>query len=554
MSKKFYIKSNGAAVDVLTKEVYYKDGGTAHLFKEGDFVKTGGVATPILRFDTIPFGGRVSGTDMVFQFGISDKLLTENPKVVCLGSSTMAGMGLSAPNRLEDRLNAWLATNATGATLINYALGGQTMAAMRPTASGGTVGRNIDTALSDNPTIVFIDEPTNWAASYDVATQISYMEEIFEYAFARGVLVVFSGSRPRTPYSGTQDARLVDLNTTIAAHPYLKYVTSINFADFLQPSTVADLRTDYDQGDGIHLNSTGVLALADSISACWQRVFRAVTAFDQYEIENSADGSTGWALNQTITDMTVNQLIVAAATGYYRTRARLKDGSYTDYSEAVYLEEEETEPVADQRILVDIGGDGVNDFSISDTGVMTPSNAVGSGNPGQDGAGRWWNNVVDGRAGIWLSDPKDTNNVTVSGFSISVDKKPAGTYAPAGPDYSINFGGTNAAVSEYPAPAVRDNVYFHTSAGIVTATVTVPAGRVASIKFWGNRAATGPRVLQIRKAGDATWQEYEAANNTNFNTAVTISGLTGTSQIEMQVKSGSDFGHISILDTTITSA
>lgn len=338
MGKKFYIKSNGVAVDVLTKDVYCKSGETAHLFKEGDFVKSGGVAVPILRFDSIPFGGRVSGANMIFQFGISDKLLTASPTIVCLGSSTMAGQGLSSPNRLQDRLNAWLAANATGATLINYALGGQTMAALRPTASGGTAGRNIDTALADSPTIVLIDEPTNWAASYDVATQVAYMEEIFNYAFARGVLVVFTGSRPRTPYSGTQDARLVDLNAAISTHPYLKYVTCINFGNFLQPSTVADLRTDYDQGDGIHLNAAGVQALADDITAFWQRVFRAVTAFDQYTIEKSADGSTGWSVVQTITDMTLNQLTVAGETGYYRARARLKDGSYIDYSAVTYLE------------------------------------------------------------------------------------------------------------------------------------------------------------------------------------------------------------------------
>ncbi len=557
MGKKLYIKANGAAVDVLTKDVYYKVGGIAHLFKEGDFVKTGGVAAPILRFDTIPFGGRVSGVDMIFQFGISDNLLTDSPKVVCLGSSTMAGTGLSAPDRLEDRLNVWLSANATGATLINYALGGQTMAAMRPTASGGTVGRNIDTALADNPTIVFIDEPTNWAASYDVATQISYMEEIFNYAFARGVLVIFSGSRPRTPYSGAQDTRLVDLNTALAAHPYLKYVSCINFNDFLQPSTVADLRSDYDQGDGIHLNATGVQALADNITAFWQRVFRAVTAFDQYEIEKSADGSVGWALNQTITDMALNQLTVAAATGYYRARARVKDGSYTDYSEVVYLE---AAPVADQRLLFDIGGDGVqHNAAVVNTGVMTPDNTIGSGAVGTAGDGKKWNNVVDVRA-TWFTDPVDIDGNAVSGFSMAVDKLPAGQYFTGGAgetDYpygdSLNFGGNNSAVGDYPATAVQDNVFFHTSAGIVTATINVPAGRVAALKIWGNRAAADPRILQIRKAGEATWQEYDAGNNTNFNTAVTLTGLTGTSQIEMQVKSGSTFGHISVLDVTLTS-
>lgn len=550
MGKKFYIKSNGVAVDVLTQDTYYKSGGSAHLFKEGDFIKSGGVAAPILRFDSIPFGGRVSVDSAIFQFGISNQLLIASPKIVCLGSSTMEGYGLSSPNRLEDRLNAWLTTNATGHTLINYALGGQTMAAMRPTASGGTVGQNIDTALADNPTFVYIDEPTNWAASYDVATQIAYMEEIFEYAFAHGVLVVFPGSRPRTPYSGTQDTRLVDLNAAIASHEYLKYVTCITFSDFLKDGTVADLRDDYDQGDGIHLNATGVQALADDITAFWQHVLRVVSAFNQYTIEKSTDGLTGWSVVQTITDMTLNQLTIIGETGYYRARARLKDGSYTDYSAVTYLDFNEVEPPVGQRILIDFGGNGVADGGVADTGVMTPDNSITSGTPGQAADGLWWNNVVDCRAGTWIANPVDTVNAAVTGFSISADKKPGGTLNNA--DYSMNFAGTNAAVGDYPASAVRDSCYFDPSAGLVTLTFNIPAGFTASVKFWGNRAAAGPRILQVRKVGEVTWLEYESANNTNYATSATIEGLTGSVGIEFQIKSGSTFGYISIMDITLT--
>src|SRR5688572_29540037 len=106
MAKKVYFKSNGVAKDVLLYDMYIKNNsGVGVMIKEGSFIrKSDGIAYPLLRFDTIPFGGRVSSSNMIFQLGISDKLLFASPKVACIGSSTMAGFGLSNPNRLEDRL------------------------------------------------------------------------------------------------------------------------------------------------------------------------------------------------------------------------------------------------------------------------------------------------------------------------------------------------------------------------------------------------------------------------------------------------------------------
>lgn len=318
----------------------YDSTGALKLVREGDFTITSpiGTAVPVMRFDSIPFGGWISGSNMVFQYGTSSKLLTTSPKVVCLGSSTMAGFNLSSPNRLEDRLNAWLSANTTSPTLVNLAVAGYTMTNLRTVANGGTAGQNIEAAVAQNPTFIYVDEPTNWAASYDEATQISYMLEIFTYAFQRGILVIFGGSRPRTPYSGTQDTRLVNLNTLLQQHRTLKFVSVVNFSLFLQPSTVADLRSDYDQGDGIHLNATGVQALSASIVSFWQKALFAVTAYNQYVIEKSTDSGTTWGAFQTLTDMTLNRQTYTAATGLYRARARLKDNTtFTDNSATVSI-------------------------------------------------------------------------------------------------------------------------------------------------------------------------------------------------------------------------
>lgn len=214
-------------------------------------------------------------------------------------------------------------------------------------------------------------------------------------------------------------------------------------------------------------------------------------------------------------------------------------------------------PSGTQRILIDFGGDGVADDldgaggagSVADNGSKTPNNSAGA--TGQDANGRWWNNIVDVHAaGTIISNPVDTANNVVTGFSISVDKKPGGTFNVN--DLSINTAGTNSAVGDYPATAVQDNLYFYPGAGVVSFTFIIPSGKTASIKFWGNRAATGPRILQLKKSTDASYTlEYESANNTNYNTAVTFTGLTGTVVINCQVKSGSTFGHLSVLDITI---
>lgn len=549
----YHVRNNaGAWVDSLLSPVYYRNGAAWKQVKEGDFYRdSANTWKPILRFTSQPFGGWASSTNMIFQLGISPTLRTVNAKLACGGSSTMAGFGLSSPNRLEDRLLSWLTSTGTGATLNNYAVGGYTLANLRTVANGGTSGQNCEAMAAVRPTFAFILEPTNWAATYDVSTQITYMLELVTFFTARGILPFFGSSMPRTPYSGTQDTRLVTLNAQLKAHPILKYLTVNLFDDFLKVGTTADLRDDYDQGDGIHLNATGVQAVANKVSAFITNALRTVTAFDRYEIEHSANGSTGWSVVDTITDMTVNRRTLTGVTGYYRSRARLKNGAYDAYSATTFLDFDTPPP--SQRILIDFGGDGVPDGGVTDGGVMTPNNSIPSGTPGQDGTGKWWNNVVDCRAfsviGNWITNPVDTTNTVVTGMTISADKKPGGTLNAA--DFSMNFQGATVAVGEYPLTATGDSVYFDPSAGLVTLTFVIPAGRTATVKFWGSRNAPPPRILQVRKGGDVTFQEYEGGQNSTYTQAATLTGLTGTATVECQIKSGSSFGYISVMDITL---
>lgn len=199
------------------------------------------------------------------------------------------------------------------------------------------------------------------------------------------------------------------------------------------------------------------------------------------------------------------------------------------------------------RILIDLGANGVsgsNGSAGAVDGVRTPNNDAGT--TGQAGDGRWWNNREDFRAGTWISNPVDTANNTVTGFSISSNVRPSGSFGSN--DYSVNTGGTVSAVGDYPATAVRDNCYWHTS-GDANLTFVIPEGKKARIKFWGNRNDATARVLQFKLAEDGSWgPEYNAANNTTYGTAAVFTDITGTQVINVRVKSGSTFGHLSVID------
>lgn len=198
-----------------------------------------------------------------------------------------------------------------------------------------------------------------------------------------------------------------------------------------------------------------------------------------------------------------------------------------------------------QRVLIDLGGDGVADNGWTDNGMKTPDNAAGT--VGQAVDGKYWNNIVSGVAGTLSSNLKNILNVSAN-VSLSIDKLPSGTWA-SPTDFSMNYGGPSITINDYPTTAVFDNMYFHSSAGIVSLTFNIPSGKKASIKFWGSRS-TSPRSLDFRLAG-GTWSSYNMANNTDYNNGITFNNVTGIQTIEVRTSAGVDFGHISIIDMII---
>lgn len=197
------------------------------------------------------------------------------------------------------------------------------------------------------------------------------------------------------------------------------------------------------------------------------------------------------------------------------------------------------------RILIDLGSN------------QYPTPSIDSA------TGYYWNNISEDKIvstsypQTYLTNPVvDTLNNLVNGFSFSVDKMPAGSYPASvgnAPGNALNLTGVGAQVGDYPATATIDSLYLYSDAGIVTFTFNIPSGKSAVIKIWGSRAVSdATRILQARKAGDSTWSESNQANNTDYNNAITFSGITGTQNIEMQVKAGASFGYVGVLDITLS--
>jgi hypothetical protein len=172
---------------------------------------------------------------------------------------------------------------------------------------------------------------------------------------------------------------------------------------------------------------------------------------------------------------------------------------------------------------------------------------IGATATGTDQWGKVWNNLVDARPGVRISNAKTTTN-TATTISLEVLTRIDGTFSTTGK--GINAGNTIGIVSEYPASATADYAFGHKS---TTAGKWKVAGLTSSktytIKFWGTKSSTYNYTIQIKRSDETAWQEYNASNNKDFNRAAvfTISGKTEMT-FDIRAKTGSDFGYISVLD------
>ena len=656
----------GVVNDALHLNNWFLDGinrvngsGQPVTITEGSIVyDSPGIWKPILRADSIPFGGLLNGNNMDMRFGISDGIIARSPKLGAIGSSSMAGYAQTTGQTMADQFNAWFTAHATTPNaIVNLAVGGYTMANLRTVANGGTAGQNCEAIYAQKPTVVYVDEPTNWAGAYDEATQISYMLELVTFFNSRGIPVFFSGPRPRTAYGtgSTAQVRLANLVTLIAAHPVLKFIVNNNFSHFVKGGTQADINPAYDSGDGVHMNDAGIAVhMTDVLNFMANKFAVSVTAFDQYIIEKSINGGTSYTVMDTVTDMTINKKSYPAADGLYRSRARLKvNQTYTDYSATsqvtlqnpsasagnnqnvtastatlagtgtayngatitAYLWTQTGGPntatmatpnaascalsglvtgtymfqlqvtdsngktgvasttvgvnvaTASRRFLGDWGGD-TNTYG--GAGLKTPDNNAGA--TGQDTLtpAKTWNNATNFISGtgtypLTIHDGmNDTANQALAGLKVLFQKSTGGTYD--GVHSPVNTGGNPTQAFDYPASAVQDSVYLHTTAGTIPIDIVVPSGLTftkMTVKTFGNRMNTADdRTSMFKWSDDPTdiqavpvAQQYNAAGTAAGNLTKqailpdrTITSAGGTFTLQWALKAGCTWGHLGVID------
>jgi poly(3-hydroxybutyrate) depolymerase len=172
---------------------------------------------------------------------------------------------------------------------------------------------------------------------------------------------------------------------------------------------------------------------------------------------------------------------------------------------------------------------------------------IGPSTTSTDQWGKFWNNMLDARPGIRISNARTTTN-TATAISLEVINRIDGTFSTSGK--GINGGATTGIVNEYPSTSTTDYAFAHRSTTAGKWKIGgLNAAKTYTIKFWGTKTATANYTIQIKRSDETVWQEYNASGNRDYNKAAvfTFSGKADMT-FDIRTKSGSDFGYITVVD------
>lgn len=505
------------------------------------------------------------------RWATNNSTLTASPRVVGLGSSTLAGYNVPSGDKLGDKIQSWLSSNTTSPVWNNLSVAGYSSTNVLPTALGGTAGHNIDSALNANPDFIFVSLPSN-----DPAAGISVAQTMLNYrmldtmALHRGVIIFWETSQPRTAYTVTQQAQLKQLADSVRNAWPARYVEGFKNVVDSTSSNPAMILTQYDNGDGIHLNGTGNQFIANSLFSHWQSYFVSVTGVSGYIVETSSDGQT-WSQLDNISDASIVKKTYNRPDNnvhFYRVKAQYTNGTISAYSNigrlnAITVTTPPPDTATNNRVLIDLGGDGV--VTLNGNGVVD-----GKPSPSPDSLGRYWNNwsgkggnqgFIDGSS---ISGIVTVRNLATS-LSLYLSGNPYGTFAGGSAAKGINFNGFSVGAGGYPWQSMYDNMFLNNSIGTGGVSLTIRGldrSNTYAIKLWGARidATTTPRILETKLAADS-WTNsktvdtrYAPGSTPDPNNAINYTGITGVDSlvINLRVATGSSFGHISFIDIRAT--
>lgn len=481
--------------------------------------------------------------------------------VVVLGSSTAFGTGASTyDSSWVGKFTAYLSRKNSQNIVYNLGIPGFTTyqnlcptgfipPANRPSPNSSF---NITAALEIHPDAIIINMPSNDAANgYSQAEQQANFERTMHLADSANVPVWVTTTQPRNNMSAGQIANLIAMRDWI----YTRFANKA--VDFW--TTVANgdgsIVPFYDFDD-VHLNNAG--------HDVFYNRMKAETILDSLCIRNtptlvanagndinvilpasstSLDGSASFSsLGGVITNYQWIQVSAPAGSNAQIVSPNSAISSLTNLTEGRYsfsltvtdntlsVKADTVNVVVSSRILIEFGPD------------LTAS---------PDANGNTWNTLTQTQTGASLSNIVTTGNSPTS-IGFLVVNRIDGTFNVAGP--GTNTGNTTGAVGDYPSTATSDFSFAEASATNGQWRITgLESIKQYTIKFWGTRSVIDDRVIQIKRADQSTWQEYNAAENTNFSTSAvfTFSGKTQMT-FDIRVKSGSPFGYISLIDITRT--
>lgn len=497
-----------------------------------------------------------NGQNFTLRWTTNQKTLTDSPRVVGLGSSTLAGQGLQSPNRLGDKIQAWMTSNSTGSFWNNLAVSGYSSINLLPAANGGNASSNIEAALSYNPDFIFISLPSNDATGGLTVTQsMANYRAIDRLAAAKGVPVFWGTTQPRNSTVEVQQ-RLKDLADSIRAAWPDKYVES--FIDLFDASagTPAAANPQYLQPDGIHFTSDGNQFVANRLFTRWSAYFQPIIGVRSYTIQKSSD-SLNWADFDVVTNPDIVRKAYTRSgsdSAYFRVKANYTNGGSSAYSNAALLPKAVTPEenwAQAKRVLIELGGDGVS---------ITEGKPVSGG---VDSLGKYWNGWF-GMPGLGFRSGAEkqglvttTNENTV--MSVKLIGNPYGTFGVPNNRAGMNFNGLTEGMEDYPWEALADNMFVHYSALDSTTLRIKGLQRNATyrIKIVGARvdAVTTPRILQARLSRQAPWVKefngrYAPGEAPDPNKSLLLDSITGVDSVDINLRASvtNGVGHVSLLD------
>jgi lysophospholipase L1-like esterase len=478
-------------------------------------------------------------------------------KIVVIGSSSSFGYGASVyDSAWVGRFTAYIKRRNPLNDIVNLGIPGFTSYNnLRPDGYVPPPGRpspvsgfNITAALAEHPDAILLNLPSNDAFNnYSVEEQQANFNETARLADSANIPLWVTTTQPRSNLNPTQMSNLITMRDWIITRFGDK---SVNFFTTLAnpDGTIASAYN----VDNVHVNDAGhrifftrmaAETVLDSLCNRFTGTLVPRAGNDQFitlpvnsvSLNGSTSSSSSGISSYTWTKVSgPNSFNISNPNNAVTNVTNLVEGRYafelTVADNNSNVKSDTVNVIVSTRVLFDIGT----------TTISSP-----------DGSGKYWNNVTDALPGVKVSNAISTGNLP-SGINLEVINRIDGTFNTGGPGTST--GNTIGAVGDYGNDATTDYAFAHPTATNGQWKISgLESSKQYVIKFWGTRSVDDDRIIEIKRADQGLWQEFNAKQNTDYNSAATFTFFGKTQMtFDIRVKSGSSFGYISVIDISRT--